>query len=443
MKNYEKNYLILILLHIGIGVLIYIIPTFSKIYSFLIIIFGLYYVIKTQNKNNEVLYVSAYIVGSEVLLRMTDGSPNYEFSKYGVIVFVFVGMFYSGFSKNAIPYWIFLLLLIPGLIIGTQSLNLETIDIRKTLSFNISGSLCLGLASLYCYNRKFTKVEIDNLLFLMALPILACTVYLILYTPNLKTVITSTGSNFDTTGGFGPNQVSTALGLGMFVFFSRLLNNSKNKFYFIINLVIAVTMTFRGLITFSRGGMITGFVMVLILIFLKYIGSSNKEKLRLNYLIGFSIVLFTSVWIYTEIITNGLISKRYENKDALGRKKDSNFSGREDLALFEWNTFLKNPFLGVGVAKATELRTEEIGTVIASHNEITRLLAEHGSLGIIILIILFFTPIFLYIDNKENIYLLCFVMFWLLTINHAAMRTAAPSFVYALSLLKIKDDNEN
>jgi len=36
----------------------------------------------------------------------------------------------------------------------------------------------------------------------------------------------------------------------------------------------------------------------------------------------------------------------------------------------------------------------------------------------------------------------CFLAFWLLTINHAAMRTAAPSFVYALSLLKVKFNEE-
>jgi hypothetical protein len=30
------------------------------------------------------------------------------------------------------------------------------------------------------------------------------------------------------------------------------------------------------------------------------------------------------------------------------------------------------------------------------------------------------------------------VVFWLLTINHAAMRTAAPAFVYSLSLLNVQ-----
>ena len=72
-----------------------------------------------------------------------------------------------------------------------------------------------------------------------------------------------------------------------------------------------------------------------------------------------------------------------------------------------------------------------------SHDEITRMLAEHGTLGIIGLLILFFTPFVLYLENKFNMFLLCFVLFWLLTINHAAMRIAAPAFVYSLSLLNI------
>ena len=65
------------------------------------------------------------------------------------------------------------------------------------------------------------------------------------------------------------------------------------------------------------------------------------------------------------------------------------------------------------------------------------MLAEHGSLGILCLIILLITPLFLYLDNQHNVYLICFIVFWILTINHAAMRLAAPAFIYSLSLLKV------
>ena len=66
------------------------------------------------------------------------------------------------------------------------------------------------------------------------------------------------------------------------------------------------------------------------------------------------------------------------------------------------------------------------------------MLAEHGTLGILGLIILIFTPLLVFFENKFNMYLLCFVAFWILTINHAAMRLAAPAFVYSLSLLNVQ-----
>jgi len=53
---------------------------------------------------------------------------------------------------------------------------------------------------------------------------------------------------------------------------------------------------------------------------------------------------------------------------------------------------LQNPFFGIGVGKSGELRQEKIGELVVSHSEITRLIAEHGSLGILAFIILFLLP---------------------------------------------------
>jgi hypothetical protein len=43
----------------------------------------------------------------------------------------------------------------------------------------------------------------------------------------------------------------------------------------------------------------------------------------------------------------------------------------------------------------------------------------------------------LYLENSFNMFFLCFVAL-VLTINHAAMRTAVPAFVYSLSLLNVQ-----
>ncbi|NRT15154.1 hypothetical protein HNP99_001501 [Flavobacterium sp. 28A] len=437
MTKEEINYLKLILFHVGIGFLIYLFPFTSKIYGYSIFIFGTYYVIKSQNSNNEVLIVAAYLVGSEVFLRMTGGNPLYEITKYGVVFYILIGMYYSGFSKGAFPYWIFLLLLIPGVIMATYSLNYDS-DIRKTIAFNISGPVCLGIASLYTFRRKIALEKMNDILLSMGLPIVSCMVYLTFYTPNVRDVITSTQSNFETSGGFGPNQVATFLGLGMFIFFSRIILESKTKIMVAINLILALNITYRGMVTFSRGGMITGFLMILLLLVFLYFKTNGGGKVKLGSIMVLITVALLSAWSYTSFQTDGLINKRYANQDAAGRAKESQFTGREDIAQNEINTFYKNPLLGVGTGVAAELRERETGMKVLSHDEITRMLAEHGMLGILALAILFLTPLFLYFENKFNMYLLCFVAFWFLTINHAAMRTAVPAFVYSLSLLNVQ-----
>jgi hypothetical protein len=437
MKKEDFNYLYLIGFHIVIGVLVFMMPFLSRIYGYGIYIFWLWYIIKSQNKNDEVLIAAAYIVGSEVFLRMTGGNPLYEITKYGVILFLFVGMYFSGFSKGALPYWIFLILLVPGIIISTFVLDFDT-NIRKAIAFNISGPVCLAVASLYTFRKKIALVQMNTILLSLGLPIITCMVYLTLFTPNVREVITGTDSNFTTSGGYGPNQVATILGLGMFIFFSRIILESKSTFQVILNLIIAVNITYRGMLTFSRGGMITGFLMILLLLFFLYIKSNGNGKVKLNYIFAMIGIAMLCIWGYTSFQTDGLINKRYANQDAAGRVKESRFTGREEVAASEIDIFLKNPIFGVGVGKGAEVRKEETGIEVLSHDEITRMLAEHGSLGIMGLMILFFTPLFLYFENKFNMFLLCFVCFWFLTINHAAMRTAAPAFVYSLSLLNVQ-----
>lgn len=436
MKKEDIAYFQIILFHAVLGFVVYLFPFVAKIYGYAIFIGGFFYVIKTQNRQNEALIAAAYVVGSEVFLRMTGGNPLYEIAKYGVIVFIFMGMYYSGFSKSATPYWIFLLLLVPSVILTTFVLNFET-NLKNSIAFNISGPVCLGVASIYAYRRKVPLDQMNTILLSMGLPILTCMVYLTFYTPNIRDVITSTQSSYETSGGFGPNQVATVLGLGMFIFFSRIILESRTKFMLALNLFIAINMSYRGIVTFSRGGMITGFLMIILLLLFLYAKSNFTGRVKLNYITAFIAVAMVTTWAYTSFQTGGLIDKRYANQDAAGRVKESKFTGREELAKTEIDMFLKNPVFGVGVGKGVEVRYAETGDGTLSHDEITRMLAEHGTLGIVGLLILFFTPLVLYLENKFNMFLLCFVAFWFLTINHAAMRTAAPAFVYSLSLLNV------
>lgn len=441
MQKDEKFYILALLFHVALGFLFFNIRILGAIYALIVLLVGIVYVIKTQNKNNEVLLMAAYFVGLDVYIKMLKVTILNEFGKYTVIIFMILGILYSGFSKKSFLYVFFIALLIPGIFIGTQSLSLDA-NIRKAIAFNISGPVCLGVSAVYCFRRSISLSRFKDILAMLLFPLIAILIHVFLYNPNFQDTINSTSSNSATSGGFGPNQVSTILGLAMFVAFVRLFLASPTKKLQIINGFLVMVFAYRCIITFSRGGMLTGLLMILMLIALLYFILDFKAKSKLLLMGGLSIFAGLLVWGYSSIQTSGLIDKRYANEDALGREKESQLSGRETLIESELQMFMDNPFLGVGVGKNKEVRLEQTGISGASHNEITRMLAEHGSLGLLGLLILFITPLVLYLQDRTQIFAMVFMVFWFLTINHAAMRIAAPAFVYALALLKVNFSKE-
>lgn len=442
MKSNQRTYLLILGLHVLLAFLIYAVPFLSKIYGVLIPLLGTILLVNSKNKNNEVLLITSYVVGTEVFLRMTGGNAVHELAKYEVIFFFILGMLYSGVSKNAIIYLFFILLLLPGVYIGANVLGYE-VDVRKAILFNILGEVALFVSALYCFNRKVTLTQIEYMIKAIALPLVSMVVYLFLYTPSIRDVVTGTQSNFATSGGFGPNQVSTILGLGMFCFFALLILFSKSKLVFLVHLALLLMTSFRGIVTFSRGGVLTAIAMIVVLIFVLYWFANTKAKSIIVILTLSSLIIGGFVWTYSVLQTGGMIENRYANKDARGREKVDKLGGREEIANTELIMFLENPIWGIGVGKNKEYREQMTGIEAASHNEITRLLAEHGVFGILAFMILLFTPLIFYLNNREHIFLISFFVFWLLTINHAAMRIAAPAFIYALTLLKVSFVDEN
>jgi O-antigen ligase len=436
MRKEEKVYLYLLALHAFLGFVLFLFPFFSKVYGIAILVFGIYFIIQSKNKQNEALLMAAYAVSAEIMLRMTGGTFVNEYGKYLVMLFLFLGMLFTGFSRNALVYWLFLFFLVPSVVLSTVTLDITT-DVKKAIVFNISGPVCLGISAIYCYKRELTFQRLLGIITAFSLPLLCLVTYLYFYAPNIQDVVTGTQSNFETSGGFGPNQVSTILGLGIFIFFVQLMLNSSNGLLQIINGALVLVFTFRGLVTFSRGGIYTGVAMVLLLLAILYFQANFQTKPKIAGIILLSFLAALAVWSYSSIKTNGLLDKRYANQDAAGREKKSQLSGREILIESELKMFYENPILGVGVGKNKELRKSQTGIDLATHNEITRMLAEHGTLGIVGLLILLITPLYLFAVDRQNILALSFFVFWLLTINHAAMRLSAPAFIYALSLLKV------
>lgn len=445
MKTYireigaEKNEFFLILVHLGLGVAIFFVPFLSMIISSIIAFYALFKIIKFRDLNHQALLYGAYMAGAEVLFRMSKGLLLYEFCKYLVILFFLVGIIYRQIAKSSIIYILYLVLLVPGIFISIMGLEVG-LDVRKAIAFNLAGPVCLGLAAIYCYDRKINYIFLNRMLFYFLLPIVSITVYLFLYTPDLQDVITNTESNSYTSGGYGPNQVSTILGLGMFICIIRFFLFSQNMFWKILNALLFIIISYRGLLTFSRGGFLSALIMIAVFVFFLYIFSNAERKARIIVIGMFGFIMIAGVWTYTVIVSKGLIENRYTNKNRLGQEEEDFTSGRLEILGSELEAFYENPLLGIGVGNNKSYRISTTGINAPSHNEITRILSEHGFLGITAFMIIFFTPLFRYLNYHRNVFMFSFFLFWFLTINHSAMRIAAPAFVYGLTLLTISSE---
>jgi hypothetical protein len=392
-----------------------------------------------KDKTLNVLLACAYFVGIEVFFRMTKSSLAYESAKYLVILFMMIGMFYKGISGKGYPYFLYLILLVPAILVASVTLSYSA-NFRTSVAFVLSGPVCLGVAALFCYDRKVTNKDLLRIVKYISLPLITTTTYLFLYNPSIKDTLNGTASNAATSGGFGPNQVSTVLGMGMFVMVVRFFLSSPSLLLKVINVSILAAMTFRAIVTFSRGGVIAAIIVTLAFLWSLFFRSTIKQKNQI--ITSFVLFVFAIVitWIISSNLTYGLIDKRYANQDSLGREKQDVSAGRINLFMDEIAGFLDSPFLGVGVNKTKDLRTERDGGGLPSHNEIGRLLSEHGILGILIILILIFTPLAYRGKNKKNILFYAFLSFWFATINHSGMRIAAPSFIYGLALLNVRHE---
>jgi O-antigen ligase len=425
-----------LILHLVIGVAVSRFRVLAQLYLVSIIFYFIFKIIKEKNKTFWVLSGAAYFVAAEVFLRMTGAMPFWELGKYVAIFFMFLGMLYEGFKLKAWPVLVFVLLLLPGVVVAYLNFDYYGESFRKTILFNLSGPLSLFATALFCYHRQLKFKSLLKVIDMMILPILSMLVYIILYSPAVENIVFTTESNFATSGGFSGNQVSTVLGLGMFLTYVRFLIPYRNILLNLINITLLGLLTYRCLLTFSRGGFLTALVMmgVFTVLFINWAPLAKKAKATVK-LVGLGVGGFL-LWGIVVAVTGGLIVNRYTGKNVRGEDKDLT-TGRGEIISEELTAFFEDPFLGVGVGMGKFFRYELDGEVAASHNEIARMLAEHGLLGVLALLILLLIPLGFLLSKNRNLLMLPFVAFWFLTINHSAMRVALPGFMYGFSLLSI------
>lgn len=385
---------------------------------------------------NRIILIS-YIVSLEIIGRIVKCSPfvPYELSKY---LLIFYPLLLSISNKRAQYY---ALLLVPGILIGI----LEETELLLIV-FNVFAWFSLYSLNIMTVKREITTEELTRLILLITCALTSALINVFVLTPEFADIDFGLEANFETTGGFGPNQVSTALGVGFaFIGFSILTNLKVYNRW--IEFIFFFLFLFQAVLTFSRGGVLVGLVVLLLVYFLDIFQASRNKAKKLTYFFLITAGTVFSAYTINQLSKNTLYL-RYSGETfgtQLGiKQKNLNVitSGRVEIFEQDWAIFKDYWFLGAGVDVSRELRAiQHINNMeIASHVELSRLLAEHGIFGLIffLLTIGMFYKSFRYqpLALGKKFVVLCFVI-GIITTFHSATRTFATPLISALGMLRI------
>ena len=374
----------------------------------------------------RVAQATAYVAACDVLWRMSGASFFWEGPKYLVTATLGFALlrFFRRWRDIGLPATYFATFL-PAIVLSALTLGL-TVAARGLLSANLSGPLALGVTVLFFSQVRTTPAALRSVLFAMLGPIVSVATVAAVSTVRAGgTIAFRNSSNFVTSGGFGPNQVSALLGLGATIcVLLSLLESSRRRM--MAELGLAVALASQAALTFSRGGVLNVVVAVIAaaIFVVRHIRSAGR-LLAAVAIVG--LVLVYAVLPRLESFTGGALGERFSSFDTTNRTR---------LAAAEVETFRSNPITGIGAGGAHLTRSDQ-GYRVAAHTEYTRLLAEQGVFGVVAIVTLAAIVLRATLKAQPGVARAMVVAFaaWTFTeMGHSAMRIASIPFVFGLAV---------
>jgi hypothetical protein len=421
--------LVFVAAHIPLALAMKQYPALSTVHAFLILIIGLRYAV-TNTGLKEVTYIAGYLTGAEVLWRMTDANVPWEYAKYATGLIVILALLRRGLVRIPLLPTLYFVLLLPAIVPTAMSYYLSLEHVRQMVSSNLSGPFALVACAWFFSYVKLDGRQLDAMFLAIIGPTVGIGVIALFSTVTASHIRWGTQSNFISSGGFGPNQVSGALGLGVLLALLILLRSKRALWFKAFIFAIMAFLAIQSALTFSRGGLIgaVGAALISAVYFV-------RDRKTLARLIPITIIVLLAAILTLPVldnITSGKLSARFEEFETTGRAEIA----RSDLKMWE-----ENPFLGVGVGMSM---FREFGWK-AAHTEFTRLLAEHGAFGLIALLLLLLagwkrlktTPL-----TRDKAIVAGMLGWSMLFMADKAMRLVAPSFIFGLSFATLTSDED-
>ena len=380
IKLLDRRLYPLSILHFFLGITISSRSDIAKIWGLAVFFYGFLHIIRYRNRNDEASIFASYLVGMEVALRAVGGTVLWEYGKYSTIFLLFTGMVVENlkFLRINVLSLTYFTCLLPSVALMP---DVPFKYLRQMISGNLSGPLCLFISFIYFRQRILNNKNITNIFKCLNLPIITLIGLILARAPAIENIAFASEANFQLSAGFGPNQVSTVLGLPLVIVALSKVFNLKLYSIQIFDYLFVVISTGLAILTFARGGVIAP---VCILAFL-FIISGRIKRYRLNYKqIFYLLLVLFGLYNFSSNFTKGLLDQRYLNLASIVNQDKGTISGRAKIMALDLEIFRDYPLMGVGPGAAHHLRWRYgYGQTVAAHSEFTRMLAEHGLFGAI------------------------------------------------------------
>jgi O-antigen ligase len=376
-------------------------------------------------------YVAAYIAGSEVIWRMAKANIFWEFGKYAVVFILVLALLRNGRLRGQLLPFLFFALLLPALVFPTA--NVDETELRKQTSFNLSGPLALMVSTWFFSQIKLSVSQLQRMLLALIGPAVAVAFIALIGILTAKNLVFTDESNAALSGGFGPNQVSAALGLGALASFLWALDRMVQRGVRMVLLAATIFLVAQSALTFSRGGLyMAGSAAALAVLFL-----IRDRRRRARLLMGGGALLLALNFVLLPALdefTGGALTRRFS---------DTRLTGRDDIAQSDLQVFSEHPLFGVGPGQTRHFRQHSHHDSAAAHTEFTRLLSEHGVFGLLAILLLLAMSVrhFLQARTAPGRALTASMLTWsFLFMLAGAMRLVAPAFAFGLSAVTLVPD---
>ncbi|MEO7310315.1 MAG: O-antigen ligase family protein [Chitinophagaceae bacterium] len=397
-----------------------------------------------------------YLLGVEQMNRSLGAWPfvPYEIGKYGTMALVAVGFLYGNHTNKKGSTAAGVAMLVLGF---SGFMALPDGFAFSGITFNYFGPLNLALCMIYFSKQQMTYDEIRNVFKVLIFPVISFTTMIILHQSQAeRQVVYGLTANFETSGGSATNQVAVTLGSAFAIMGLMYLTGQRMFKIKFLDEALMFAFLFRGLLTFSRGGMITGIIALLLVLIMpktKDIWANRQivfRKIDPRYFL-FGTIFLVITFLMVNTLTGNFLLLRYQgyNEHTIASKTDNRdlnniSSNRLYIAESDFAIFANNPFFGVGVGQSRYWRRAYGYNIDAlPHIEVTRMVSEHGIFGVLMALIFMFYPFYRITRERSNYRRAVMVVFFAIAVIstfHVAMRTIVTPILYGIACINLVPD---